>query len=362
MRDPVELALLRAERAAFLGRQGQVELAREQLREIQRQFSPRPHVAVSAAVALAEGQIDHYSHLTPTAHDRFKRAHALSAAAQLRRLQAVSAAWLAHTYEARGDHPRMASLSAEAMSLADADHHAAHWRVGLTVGNAYHFAGRLDRARPWYASSRRHALAYGDEVALSALMHNQAAVRASHARMAAAFGGVSQAEAVEAVMGAESSARFDAHMGLQSSDWMVPMLRAQLLVLEERFDEALEFFDRQWDRADPGWRQRMQPCLLADRAWCLLQTGAREQAREEMEQAAKSLDGRCEIDDQALAHARLAQLHAAFGHAAESVRHWEQAEADRATHEGVQRQVVLLLDEALAGMEPALHGRSVEKS
>lgn len=353
-RDPVQLACLRAERAGFLGRHGQVELARGQLKDIQRQFAQQPHVAVSAWLALADGQIEQYSHLgSAVAHDRLKRAYALSAAAGLHALQALSAAWLAHAHYLRDEPARMAALCAEALRLAAADHHGARWRACLTTAVALHYAGRFDLAQPWYAAARQHALADGDEVGLSATMYNQAGLRADQARQAAAFGNVVERDAVHAAMGVDSAGNFDAGIGLQSLDWLVPLLRAQLLVLEGRFDEALTLIDRHSDRLQPGWRERMQPCLLADRAWCLLQLGRHAEAREETELAAQGLSAAAaEVDDRALAHARLAQLYRQFGDEMRAAQHQVQAERDHAVYQAQQVQTLHIVLQGLEGLTP----------
>ncbi len=349
-RDAVQLACLRAERAGFLGRHGQVELALGQLQELQRQFAQHPHVAVSGWIALAEGQIDHYTRLGSVAHDRFKRAHALSAAARLTPLQAVSAAWLAHSEDAKGDRDRMTVLCAEALRLAAADHHAARWRAALTVAGAYHFAGRLDLAQPWYTAARSHAMADGDEVALSALMYNQASLRVHEVRLASAFDIHCERQAASAVLGAESTSQFDAVIGLQSLDWLVPMVRAQLLVVEGRHAQALALFDEHWPRSEAQWRSRMQPSVLADRAWCLWQLGRESEARDEAQHAVQSLDAPIDVDDRALAHARLAQVFEVLGDSTSVARHAEAARCDCETHRQAQRRLVGVLDTELAGL------------
>ena len=352
-RNPVELACLKAERAGFLGRHGQVETAKQQLQEIQRQFARQPHVAVSGWLALAEGQLDHYSRLSSSAHDRFQRAYALSTAAQLKPLQALSAAWLAHACDVRNDRLRTAQLVAEALRLAADDDHGARWRACLTVGTGYHFCGRLDLGLPWYAAARRHALADGDEVALSAVIYNQAGMRSDQARRAAAFGSADGSQQLHAVMGTESTIHFDAAIGLLSLDWLVPLMRAQLLVVENRFTEALELFEQHGDRAEEVWRERMEPCLYADRAWCLLKTGREAEAREEARFAVQAMaDSPCDLDDRAVAHARLAQLFDAFGEPEKAALHQAAALADHAAFSAQQEAWLGMLNEALAGLSP----------
>ena len=115
------------------------------------------------------------------------RWRATAAAAPAQRLRATTAAWLANMAFANDDWPRMAALVREALDTAAPEHHGARARATLVAGFAYHFAGQGARAQPWYEASRRHAIAEGDEAHLSALMHNQAWMRASQARMALLF-------------------------------------------------------------------------------------------------------------------------------------------------------------------------------
>jgi hypothetical protein len=355
-RDPVQLACLRAERAGFLGRHGQVELARGQIAEIQRQFAQQPHVAVSGWIALAEGQVEQYSNLgSRLAHDKLKRAHALGAAARLQPLQALSAAWLAHAHYLCDERERMAALCVEALQLAGPEQHSVRWRACLTVAVAFHYAGRLDLAQPWYAAARSHALADGDEVALSAVLYNQAGLRADQARQAAAFGGATGSAAVHAAMGMDSAGHLDEGLGIQSLDWLVPLMRAQLLVLEGHFAEALGLIEQHSERIQPGWRERMEPCLLADHAWCLLHLGRGDEAREEAQVAAAQLHsapGDVEVDDRALAHARLVQLFEAFGEASHAAEHRALAAADRAAYLAQQAETLRVVEPRLKELVP----------
>src|SRR5205085_11523468 len=95
-RQPVEVACLRAERAGFLARLGRFDEARAVLGSLHAQFDPRPHAAVSAWLCLVEGWMLHFGNFGAGARDKMKRAQALSAAAGLQPLQALSSAWLAH--------------------------------------------------------------------------------------------------------------------------------------------------------------------------------------------------------------------------------------------------------------------------
>ena len=142
---------------------------------------------VTAWISLVEALIHFYSNPGPRALDRLRRAHALSRAMNHPVLVPLCAAWLAHIeFNANRMEP-MLQYAVEALRLAQPTHHAALARVSLVIADAFHFAGRFDLAKDWYAAVREHALADGDDAMISAMLHNVAAFRANHVRLADAF-------------------------------------------------------------------------------------------------------------------------------------------------------------------------------
>lgn len=351
-RQPVATACLRAERAVFLARQGRLDEARRAIDELQAQWSLRPQAAVSAWVALAEAMHGYFSDLGAGAHDKLLRAHALSAAAGLAPLQALAAAWLAHVDFDRRDDARMAQHVTQALTLAAPDHHSARSRACLVVSRGYHFAQRLDRAQPWYRQAREHALAEGDDAALSALMHNQAQLRATQARMAELFADDPAGDAADhgrhGLLGAESAGHYDANAGTNALAVLGPLLRAHLLVVHERHAEAAALFEAHLAEGERRGLAPWQPGYLADLAWCRLKLGDRDGARTIAEQVQDQVARVRDIDDRALAEARLARVFEALGDADAAARHADHARKDWRAHCAERDRIVALLDEALA--------------
>jgi tetratricopeptide (TPR) repeat protein len=354
-RDPVQNACLRAERAGFLARQGRLDEAQRTIDDLHARFSLRPHAQVSAWVALVEGLRDHFSSLAPSARDRLQRAYALSGAAHLAPLHALAAAWLAHMDFVQHEMTQMANHVAEALRTAAPDHHSARSRACLVAAYAYHFAGRLDRAKPWYDRARQHALADGDEAALGALLYNRATMQGNNARLAAAFGTADRMEyadlAREALMGAESSTSFDIGTANDSLAYLSPTLQAQVLASNGEAAKALALYERWLDVASTDGLRRLRPCFLADMASCRLQLGHPDEARADVASALDSLNsGACETDDRAVANARLAQVLDALGDAARAAVLRDRAQRDLAMHRAEQARLAALLDDALAGL------------
>jgi hypothetical protein len=356
--NPIEARCLRAERAGLLARQGQLDAARAVIDELNAQLAWHPNTPLRAWLALAEGLQGYYSALGRGAQSSIEQAYLLARGfGALKRLHALSAAWLANMAFANDDMPRMAALLREAFATALPEHHGPLARAALVAGYAYHFAGENGRAQPWYEASRRHAIADGDETHLSALMHNQAWMRAGQARLALLFDtpaadAARDSRVDDALMGAESIGHYDAGIGTASLGSLVPVLRAQVLTAQGRWADALALFETHFDAALSEGLTRLAPCMLADRAWCEWHLGHAAKARALAAAAELALTQPCDTDDRALACARLAQVSAALGDDNAARRHRESSRLHHAAHCEQQRRIGALLDEALGGLDP----------
>lgn len=360
--SPIEAQCLRAERAALLARQGQLERAQGVIDELNATLAWQPHNnLVRGWVALAEGLHGYYSVIGVGGHEQLELAYQLArdSGPTGTRLRATTAAWLANLAFGDEDAVRMVRLIREALDTAAPEHRGARARATLVAGFAYHFGGQSARAQPWYDASRRHAIADGDEAHLSALMHNQAWMRAAQARMALLFdergGTPGDMQAVtQALIGAESIGHYDAGIGTASLGSLVPMLRAQMLTAQGRWAEALDLFVAHFDSALGEGLKRIAACLLADRAWCEWHEGHADKARALAGAAEQALAEPIDTDDRAMALARLAQVRDALGESAVATMHRTESRRLHTQHVAQQQRTVALLDEALAGLDPKL--------
>jgi hypothetical protein len=360
--NPIEAHGLRAERAALLARQGHLERAQSAIDDLKAQLAwlPGSHI-VRGWVALAEGLHGYYSVIGIGGHEQLGLAYTLArdSGPAGTRLRATTAAWLANLAFGDEDAARMVALIREALDTAAPEHHGARARATLVAGYAYHFGGHSAQAQPWYEASRRHAIAEGDEAHLSALMHNQAWMRATEVRMALLFNDDSHAQAdakavTQALMGAESTGHYDAGIGTASLGSLVPTLRAQVLTAQGRWAEALDLFAANFDSALDEGLKRIVACLLADRALCEWHVGHAAKARALAGAAEQALTDPIDTDDRTLACARLAQVREALGELDLAARHREESKRLHAQHREQQQQTVALLDQALAGLDPKL--------
>lgn len=347
--DPNDAACLRAERAALLARHGHLEQARAELRAL----PDRPPARVQAWVALAQGLVRYFSDLDAAARESVQAAYDGSAQTRQPALHALAAAWLAHMDYVRHDTASMTRHLAQALQMAEPDAHATRSRACLVAAIGFHHAGRQDLALPWYHATRRHAAAEGDDATLSALMHNMAWLRGNEAREASIFGGADAERVKQALLGAESTGHFDAGLRTASLHSLVPVLRAQLLVVLEQHAEALALYAEVLPQAMQEGLARMEGFFRADIAWTRWRLGQRDAALEEARRTESLLGEDIDADDRACAHGRLAQVFAALGDSEAAARHKACADADLAVHRAQQALLLQTLQRGLKGVTPA---------
>jgi len=341
-RNTVEADCKRAERACYLARTGRIADAQEVVSQLHQRYGQRPHIEVSAWVHLAEGLIDYFRDMSPTSRGKIPRCHALSAAAGLKPMQALSAAWLANLDYARQDVASAKQYVVEALGLSTIDHHAALGRASLVMGQALHFAGQMVPARVWYAHARSHATSDGDELTVSALMHNMAWLRSLDQRRGVLGGRRASDDARHALVSAESVAHFDSLIGRVGLSALVPILNAQTLSTSGRYAEALALYDSNLDAGLAQGMYRLRADLVADRAWCRLKLGLLDECRRDVAEASESLDPNGHCDDRALAHGRLAMLFAELGDEVKAEFHSGAARAAWSEYEAAQDRLWIL--------------------
>jgi predicted negative regulator of RcsB-dependent stress response len=350
-RDPMQAACFSAERAALLARLGRFDEAVAELSALRAKPASAHSPSLAVWLCLADGMVEHFRNQSPSARDRIHRAYALAVAARLRPLIALGAAWLAHTDYVYDDLPGLARHVAEALQEAEPDHHAARARAALVAAQGYHWGGRADLAQPWYQRAHEHATAEGDDTTLSALLKNRAWISGNQARMASIFGSelfpVDATALRHAQMSAESSEHFDAHLGHTALRSLGPVMRAQLLVAQGQYEDALAALQQHLAVSRQEGSDYTQPVLHADIAWCQVNLGRPDAALASARDAEKSFVPDCEEEDRAAAHGRLRQVYIALKMNAEALVHEQEAHAQLQSLRAEQGRLVDLLNAAL---------------
>jgi tetratricopeptide (TPR) repeat protein len=334
----LEREYLKARRAAALARHGQFAEARFALAGLRSQGTRLRDAALLAWIALVDGLIDHCESLAPAARDKFSRARELAIEAPNPAVQAEASAWLSVSDLNANDLAATVTHAAEAVRLAPRDAHAALARAALVIGDAWRFAGEDAMAQRWYQRVRQSAAAEGDISMVSMLLHNMAAFRAYRISLDDAFGHGDKAEAQRVLMEAESTGNYDAGVGNAQLVAQVPLLRAQLMTVLGRYDEAISLIDGQLPRARTEGQAHREARYLADAAHGEAQLGRLDEAARRIRVILAALPLMSEVDDLAATHARVAGVMQALGRAEQAAAHRQSAEQALAAHEAEQKR------------------------
>jgi len=333
-----ERETLKSRRAAVLARHGQIAEARFALAGLRTQSQRLRDPVLTGWAALVDGLIDHCETLSPTARDKFRRAHDLASAAGDALLLAESAAWLSVADLNANDVEASVSHAAEALRVAPADAHTAQARAALVIGDAWRYAGEDALAQPWYQRVRKEAAAEGDVSLVSMLLYNMAAFRAYRISLDDAFGRGDLAEAQRVLLEAESTGNYDAGVGNDQLTAQVPLLRAQLMVVTGRYQEATAIIDAQLASARAEGLAHREARFLADAAHAEMKLGRVNEANKRLRQIAVALPLTTDDDDIAATHARVAGVARAFGRTDLAEFHANEAAAAFERHEAAQRR------------------------
>jgi len=242
--------------------------------------------------------------------DRLARAYGIATAANYSVGRATCAAWLALSAFNDRRYFEMVSYLREALRLAAKDDHQARARASLVLADAFHLAGRFDLARPWYERTRQHAIAEGDDAAISAMLHNVASFRASNVKFASALGNHMAEDARRANLEATSAAAYDHATGTKSFSQLHPHMVAHLLVAERKYREAFDQLSTMDLKGLPAWGHAAHYADFATCAWHLGESALLEQL---LPKGLTALDGPIDADDAAYACCRLSSVLAAVG-------------------------------------------------
>ena len=348
-RTQLEADCLRAERAGYLARLGEFDEVQAELNALHERYDGRPNVQISAWLNLVEGLAAYFAGVGSPSSDKLKRSLALSSAAGLYRVQALSAAWLAQFDYVREDNVSMAGHVRESLRAAKSNDHSARSRVSLVIAQGLHSSGRVDLSLQWYRAAHRHAITEGDDATTVALLHNMGWLRMLTLRQAVLSGTSVSTGAEHALMGAESTSHFEKLIGDVSWPDLGPILRAQILSLTGQCQEALDLYEKHMSVADSEGTSRLQANLLADKAWCFLEVGRHRDAKECALLAERCFTVETHSDDRAAAHSRLAQVFGPMGERETEMKHARLATEFWTKRAALQAQTVGLLEALTEG-------------
>lgn len=309
-----EQCYLRAERAGFLARFGELENARQEVQEVKTINLTLRNGRVSVAIGIADGLCKYYGGSDTEAYEILKRARVLGVALGQSDLIAKAACWLAFLEYGSQSFERMFHFMSESVSNnTESEDPSTSARLALLLAQTLHLGNRFDLASSWYRAAHAYASSASDGATISALMHNMASIWTTNTRNEV-LGGMKTSDTGRiALAGAISTLNLDSLLGSTSFDYFTPLMLAQLHSLEGKWAEAICLYqDRITNvelRAAKGW----QAWMLSDLGWCLLKSGKTQEAQSYIDAAKKAVRSDQHPDDQAATYRRLADSSVEIG-------------------------------------------------
>ena len=312
--------------AARFGQIGRARAAIQSLRSQNTAYAPQ----LTAWILLAEGLADHFESLSATALDRFKRAYGLAVAFGDPEVRSLAAAWMGASEFLLAEYEAASVHASEAIQHAPRGSFSALARAHLVLANCLNGVGDLRLAATHYLQARRYAVEARDISMQSAILYNVAAFHVSRISIDDAFGDSVDDEVRTAQLEVDSISNLDTGLGLESLSAMVPLLRAQLFLIEQKWTQAEDLYRQFTEEAASHGQARLAPRYMAERAHCLAMLGQRDKAMQLISAAVEQLVGRVDSDDRAACHARLALCLASLGAAVQAKAHYAAALQSRA--------------------------------
>lgn len=310
---PQDVLALRARRASLIAQSSDVATAKKittELREINRGYEPR----LAAWVMYCDGIINYAeSYDLRSTFDRIRRAHMFAGAVKDAELAGLCGAWMAFCYFSQGEIEQTAEHLRQAFVWALPKRLSALPRAYLTLADCLSWAGVEEKARRWYHRARTEAAHHGDIFMQDSVIYNSAAFRVSVLNLMQCEGRTSAEAEKLAETELISGTTLNTLIGNTSNRHLTPMVRGELFVALQRWDEARVAFDELF--ADFGKKKldQFEPRLLAQYAYCLANSGETAQARQVCDDAVSRADRCKELDDVAILHFRASQVAAKLG-------------------------------------------------
>ena len=345
--DALTRERLKAERICVLARLGRLEEARLALAGLRAQLPRHRSEELAAWAAFATAMLHHVDADCAAATAQFAQAQAQAQAGAASALARLAGAWHATSLFNQGDVPAAVAAVAPLLPLAQGSDHAAALRIALTLGDLFVHGGDVAAGQAWYLQARQHARLHGDASLLSTVLYNMAALRVNAVALAAALGEADADPARRLLVEVESITHYDGGLGTLVAVNYVPLMRAQLLLVLGQWSDALALYRDYVAAQAPRGTLHAMSRHVAEHAWCLWQAGASGDALIAADALARRLGrGDAQLrddDDQAVTHARLAQLYTAAARPDEAAAHQAQGDAALARYRAQQAQTRALL-------------------
>jgi hypothetical protein len=306
--DPIQKALIEAELAYHYARAGDFRGAGDLLRKIR--ALPRAHYAPSVAiwVMLSEGILEFFENLDPHAHDRFRRAYALSVSIGDLELQALTSAWLAHVEFNQRNYAAMVSSARSCLAIYPHGRTTAHARIFMVLANSNLYAGNVSLASGYFERARSIALTDGDRTTVGAIVYNRAALMLNNFRLQPFLDVGESIDLGLVSVAVESATAFQDITRNRSLSELPLMSEARLAMLKGDFASALNTIGRIRDSEHRHRGGAKDPLLDIEYVACLARTGELGRARKIIGEMDLSRYTELDNDDQIVFFSQLTDI------------------------------------------------------
>lgn len=306
--DNIERMVLLAKKAGNLARLSCFAEARhliKDLRVVNSGYEPR----LSAWIIFAEGLIEHFETLdNAKSKDKFLRAFLVGQMAGDHEISGVASAWMAHCELVSGQIKEAVEHVATAFKWSSIDSGEARGRASMVLADALNCAGKTDLARRWYHEARSFAVRDGDIAMQNVMLFNMATFGVANLTLRDCFTPVEANDWRLIALEVASAGNLNAALGIQSLASMVPIVQAELLVIQRNWTDALHLFDQHIPIVVNEGQKRLLPKLLAQCAWCRSNIGDIAGANRNVDDAINHLANCTDLDDLTVVHFRIAAV------------------------------------------------------
>ena len=344
--------VLFARKAGALARQSYLAEAQALVNELRSKnidFDPQ----LTGWILLAEGLIQHFANLDNTkAKDKFNRAYIVSQMANERELAGTCAAWVAHCQLVSGQIGAAGTHILKAFEWSDEEEGEARARGSMVIADAFNAVENLESARHWFRRARKHAVREGDIAMQNVMLFNIAAYGVAHLTLDDCLSKFSVADAKRIAMEVASAANLNAALGIESLSSLMPIMQAELLVVQQKWVEAKSIFNQHLPAFASEGQQRLLPKIIAQRAWCNANIGDFDSARSDMAASLDIVKDCIDQDDLAVLHFRLSCVAAQLENETAKAHHRTIAEEHLVRFRAHQEEINSMVQSVIAKIDP----------
>ena len=181
-------------------------------------------------------------------------------------------------------------------------------RSHLVIADCMNYSGMSAEAGFQYAVAREHASRVGDISMQSLVLFNSAAFALARLSLADASSQSIDEEIRSVELAVSSIEHLDYGIGLSSLNALVPLLKAQLKVIARQWTIGRDLYEGALRTAVSQGQQRWLAKFFGELALCDASVGDLETAAKNALQATSLLSQCTDLDDRAIAHARIASV------------------------------------------------------